>query len=85
MAWSWLGACQCRGQSIAIVVASGNLIPSRSDLPPGSLFLSKPYSFRELPGQLRTLLGEAGAPDDHPLDTKICARLFSMAALAHAP
>ena len=46
---------------IAIVVASGNYIPSKSDLPPGSLFLSKPYSFRKLPEQLRTFLGEAEA------------------------
>ena len=47
---------------IAIVVASGNLIPSRSDLPPGSLFLSKPYSFRELPEQLRAFMVGAGTP-----------------------
>ncbi len=47
---------------IAIVVASGNFIPSRSELPPGSLFLSKPYSFRALPGQLRAFMVEAGAP-----------------------
>ncbi len=44
---------------IAIVVASGNYIPSRDDLPPGSLFLSKPYSFRKLPGQLRAFMVEA--------------------------
>ena len=46
---------------IAIVVASGNFIPSQSDLPAGSLFLSKPYSFRKLPEQLRTFLGKAEA------------------------
>ena len=46
---------------VAIVVASGNLVPSQSDLPLGSFFLSKPYSFRELPSQLRTFLGEAAA------------------------
>ena len=41
---------------LAILVASGNWVPMLSDLPAGSLFLAKPYSFRELPGQLRTLL-----------------------------
>ena len=41
---------------LAILVASGNWVPTPSDLPAGSLFLAKPYSFRELPGQLRTLL-----------------------------
>ena len=46
--------------SIAIIVASGNLIPSRDDLPHGCLFLSKPYSFRELPDQIRTFLGRDG-------------------------
>ena len=46
---------------IAIVVASGNFIPSRSELPPGCLFLSKPYSFRKLPEQLRAFMIEAGA------------------------
>ncbi len=44
---------------LAILVASGNWVPTLSDLPAGSLFLAKPYSFRELPGQLRTFL-EAG-------------------------
>ncbi len=41
---------------LAILVASGNWVPTLSDLPAGSLFLAKPYSFRELPGHLRTFL-----------------------------
>ena len=41
---------------LAILIASGNWVPTLDDLPAGSLFLAKPYSFRELPGQLRTLL-----------------------------
>ena len=41
---------------LAILVASGNWVQTPDDLPAGSLFLAKPYSFRELPGQLRTFL-----------------------------
>ena len=41
---------------LPILVASGNWVPRLDDLPTGSLFLAKPYSFRELPGQLRTFL-----------------------------
>ncbi len=41
---------------LAILVASGNWVQAPDDLPAGSLFLAKPYSFRELPGQLRTFL-----------------------------
>ena len=41
---------------LAILIASGNWVPTPGDLPAGSFFLAKPYSFRELPGQLRTFL-----------------------------
>ena len=41
---------------LPILVASGNWVPRLNDLPTGSLFLAKPYSFRERPGQLRTFL-----------------------------
>ncbi len=46
---------------LAIVVASGNLIPSQNDMPTGSRFLSKPYSYRDIPGQLKAILSDASA------------------------
>ena len=41
---------------LAILVASGRITPSADELPPGSLFLSKPYSIRELPRHVQRLL-----------------------------
>ncbi len=41
---------------MAIVVASGNYMPSKRDLPSGCLFMSKPYSLTELPTKLSDFL-----------------------------
>ena len=35
--------------SLAILVASGHAAPAGDAMPPGSQFLSKPYSFRDIP------------------------------------
>ena len=43
--------------NLAILVASGHAMPAPSELPPGSQFLSKPYSVREIPRHVQTLLG----------------------------
>ena len=43
---------------LAILVASGRMTPGADELPPGSLFLSKPYSAREIPRHIRRLLGQ---------------------------
>ena len=42
---------------LAILVASGHAMPHARELPLGSQFLAKPYSVREIPQHVRTLLG----------------------------
>ena len=46
--------------NLAILIASGRAVPGADELPPGSQFLSKPYSAREIPRHVQLLLG-------HPL------------------
>ena len=42
--------------NLAILIASGRAVPDADELPPGSLFLSKPYSAHEIPRHLHMLL-----------------------------
>lgn len=50
-------AVRHRWPPIKIVATSGKAKPNDDDLPPGSRFLPKPYSAREIVGTLRELTG----------------------------
>ena len=48
-----------RWPSIKIIVVSGKLNPSSSDLPPCSKFFGKPLEARQMIAQMRSMIGQA--------------------------
>jgi CheY-like chemotaxis protein len=46
-----------RWPDVAVILASGRAFPLRTDLPPGSAFLSKPYNLSDVVARVRAVAG----------------------------
>jgi DNA-binding NtrC family response regulator len=50
-----------RDPDAAILVVSGRQLPKQEDMPPGAIFLSKPYDLKRVLQSLEHLIGEQGS------------------------
>ena len=50
-----------RNPGTAILIVSGRRTPNAADLPPGAIFVSKPYDLDRVLESLRSMIGQANA------------------------